>query len=508
MEEHRALLEQQAACLARSQRMTSDVASLRQKMTDTEAEQNRLCDAEQFEEAEALESTIQQLKDAISRRLEEVAGTAREMDNLARSLLDLTKKREVLAEQTLERMQSLQTDGEESLAEKEDRTHRRLASETARLDSERKRMQLASSHLDKDSGNLDEEKQQLSEAIEQETNVHSKERDAAMEKRSVLDEEIRELQKSLDAKMKQRNTFDEAVSSCEIRIASIKSKFEKQLSRLDGKQKRLEEARREVEQDAAQVELMDKELQREREAWMQGAAEEKRQLAAIRSQSRKMRGLRGLTSRHLRMRTRWQQLLEPHQEMLNEARLGWEQATGNCLELASSVNAKETEAAGARSQVEAIRIQLPSLEAEKKQAVASRSFKEAGRLAEEIRRREEERKTYEESLEKIQSELSDHRERLASSRQLEESSQARLMEAEARGGAEEIRILQRQIRDLDKLGKSSSMGATERILFEEEERVFSSARTHLAEKYSIDLSSLEDIPSDPEDLPEEDAEPS
>jgi hypothetical protein len=41
-EEQRAFLEQQAACLARSQRMTNDVASLRQKLASTEADQNRL----------------------------------------------------------------------------------------------------------------------------------------------------------------------------------------------------------------------------------------------------------------------------------------------------------------------------------------------------------------------------------------------------------------------------------------------------------------------------------
>merc|ERR1719183_3510488 len=102
-EEQRAFLEQQAACLARSQRMTNDVASLRQKLASTEAEQNRLCDGEQFEEAEALESTIQQLKDAITRRLEEVAGTSRQMETLASSLLDLTRDRESLTEQVLTR---------------------------------------------------------------------------------------------------------------------------------------------------------------------------------------------------------------------------------------------------------------------------------------------------------------------------------------------------------------------------------------------------------------------
>jgi len=500
MEEQRALLEQQAACLARSQKMTSDVVSLRQQLASTEADQNRLCDAEQFEEAEALEASIQQLKDAITRRLEEVAGTSRQMETLARSLLDLTRQREDLAEQVLKKMQSLQSDGEDSLADLDDRAQRRMQAESNRIESEKKRIELACSHLKKDSENLDEEKQQLQEAIEQQTVKHVEERDKAVTERSEMDEEIKELQKTLEARIRQRKTLSEIVDSCEIRIASIKSKFEKQLTRLEGKQKRLEEAQRDVETDSQQVEQMAADHQRERKACMDEASHRKRQLDEIRKESRKLLRMRKVMSRHLSMRSRWQQLLEPHQELLNKARLRWESFTGDCLAQASSLASREAESSKLRSQLDAIRIQMPTLEAEKKVAVASRSFKEAGRISEEIKKREEERKTHECELEALQSQLTTQRETLATSRQLEEGAQAELMEAEAKSGAEELRILQRQIRDLDKLRQSSCMGATERILFEEEERVFKSAQSHLAEKYGIALDTLEGIPSEDEDI--------
>merc|ERR1712100_551541 len=102
---------------------------------------------------------------------------------------------------------------------------------------------------------------------------------------------------------------------------------------------------------------------------MGGAAEKKRQLASIRSESGKLRRLRSLMSRHLRMRTRWQMLLEPHQEKLNEARLAWETAGSDCLALASSLASREAEGSKLRSQLDTIRIQMPTLEAEKKVAV-------------------------------------------------------------------------------------------------------------------------------------------
>jgi hypothetical protein len=478
--------------------MTSDVASLRQQLSSTESEQNRLCDAEQFEEAEALESTIQQLKDAITRRLEEVAGTSRQMETLARSLLDLTREREGVSERALTRMQLLQTEGEEALSDMDEQARNRLSAESNRLESERKRLELACSHLKKDSDNLEEEKQQLQEAIEQQTNTHETERDKAVAERTAVDDEIRELQKTLEVKLKQRKTLTENVDACEIRISSIKSKFEKQLSRLEGKQKRLEEAQREVDVDEKQVEEIAASLQRERDASRASMARRTEQLSQIRSESRKLRRVRKLMSRHLNMRVRWQKLLEPLQEMVNQARIQWESVTGDCLTLASSLAAKEADTSKLRSQLDAIRIQMPTLEAEKKVAVASRSFKEAGRLAEEIRKCTENQATYEAELEKLQGELTAQREKLAGSRQIEEAAQGELMAAEAKSGAEELRVLQRQICDLDKLRQSSCMSATERILFEEEERVFKSAQTHLAEKYGVALDTLEEIPSDRE----------
>jgi len=90
------------------------------------------------------------------------------------------------------------------------------------------------------------------------------------------------------------------------------------------------------------------------------------------------------------------------------------------------------------------------------------------------------------------------REQLASCRQREEGAQAELMETEAKCGAEELRILQRQILDLEALRKKAPISQTERQLLEKEESVFRSAQKHLAEKNGISLGDLEEIP--PEEL--------
>ena len=85
-------------------------------------------------------------------------------------------------------------------------------------------------------------------------------------------------------------------------------------------------------------------------------------------------------------RVAWQKLMAPHRELLSEARSAWEKATERLAALSQRSAVQEAEASRLRSQIEGQQQILPSLEAEKKLAVSSRSFKEAGRLTEEIRR--------------------------------------------------------------------------------------------------------------------------
>eukprot|EP00438_Fugacium_kawagutii_P022125 Skav211296 [mRNA] locus=scaffold1746:29118:34862:- [translate_table: standard] len=90
-EEQRQLLEAEASCLSASQQTADNIAALRQKLEKTEADQNSLCDKEQYEEADALDATIQELKDMISRELEEVASGAKKLVIFAENLLGLTR---------------------------------------------------------------------------------------------------------------------------------------------------------------------------------------------------------------------------------------------------------------------------------------------------------------------------------------------------------------------------------------------------------------------------------
>lgn len=484
--------------------MAADIADLRKKLADVEADQNSLCDSERFEEAGALDSTIQELKESIMRRLEDVAAASRQMETLSRDLLSVAEKRASLADKAFDRVQALQQESHDALAEARERDERRLRSEAAHLDSERRRLDLARSHLEKDSANLAEEWQQVTNTISQQTLEHVQEREEKTKLREKIDEEIAEMQRRLSEKTAERWELSEDLEECERCIESIRAKFEKQLTRLECKKKRQEEAENEAEQDATQVAEMADELQRDREACHTRLEEGQKQISEIRYESRKLKGIRRFMLRSVRMRTVWQRLMEPHQDALNQARQRWEGASREFQDLSTTSEGREAEAAKLRSQIDAVRLQLPSLEAEKKKAVASRSFKEAGRITEDIKRREEELRTYEAELESLQGELAATRDALAAARQFEEETQASLLQEEERCAKEEVRILQRQALDLEALCEGLKAGSQERLLFEEECRVLQRSMQHLVKEYSIDVETLESIP--PEDPKDRDGE--
>ncbi|CAE7241350.1 AL1 [Symbiodinium pilosum] len=357
-------------------------------------------------------------------------------------------------------------------------------------------MDLAQSHIEKDSQNLKEEWQQVTEAIDQQTTEDAAERDRAAKERAALDEEIQELERRLAQKLEQRKTLTEVIDSCDIRISCIRSKFEKQLGRLEGKQKRLEEAQKEVEVDSQQVCQMEAELQKDREALREQELQHQQQMRDIRRASRELQKQRCFLSGIIQRRVVWQRLMEPHRESLHEARQKWEETTQRCMELSTSSASQEAAAAKLRSQIDATVEVLPSLEAEKKLAVASRSFKEAGRLTEEIRRREEGKKKIEAELESLQAGLATAREELASCRRNEQDAQEELLRVEGKCAIEELRVLRHQVRDLEDLCKSSSLSATARQLYVQEVSVLKHQQAHLAKKYSIEEESLEDIPKE------------
>ena len=141
--------------------------------------------------------------------------------------------------------------------------------------------------------NFEEENRQLHDAILIQTSSHVQERDDARQQGLDLDVEIIELSRTLEAKILQRSELQMMVDSCEIRLASIKSKFEKQLRRLDCKMNRLEETRRDLDQDVKQLEPVVVKLDQAQKMCAESTTCRDRQVAAMQQELERLQRVRG-----------------------------------------------------------------------------------------------------------------------------------------------------------------------------------------------------------------------
>ena len=107
------------------------------------------------------------------------------------------------------------------------------------------------------------------------------------------------------------------------------------------------------------------------------------------SKLERLQRVRGVVAEQVKVRTKWCRLLQPHHEMLNQVMSSLERASGGSLRLAESLDVQEAQRDRHRSDIEAIKLEMPSLEVQKKLVVSSRSFKEAGCISDQMRAREE-----------------------------------------------------------------------------------------------------------------------
>merc|ERR1712107_276955 len=113
-------------------------------------------------------------------------------------------------------------------------------------------------------------------------------------------------------------------------------------------------------------------------------------------------------------------------------------------------------------------------------------------------------KELEESLKLVEDLLAESRKELVEFREAEEKAQAELQSVESRCSVEELRVVRRQLRDLEKLRARPSAPSADSPLFEQEIKVLRQSHDHLVQKCGVeDPDSLEPIESAEEEPTDE-----
>eukprot|EP00397_Hematodinium_sp_SG-2012_P005167 GEMP01005185.1.p1 GENE.GEMP01005185.1~~GEMP01005185.1.p1 ORF type:complete len:1206 (+),score=310.30 GEMP01005185.1:72-3620(+) len=489
------LLDSQGLLHAEMQRAEEDMSNIRQKMQDTEAEQNALCDQDKFLEAEALDARISVQKQKVSSMMKAIMEAGNRRRDIMNSLSKLSKERLRLFERCHVRLKEIQAEAMESFEDSDYTGRRHVVSETNRLKSETERISLARKHLDKDTVSAREERDQVEEALQAQTREHREELDQATENAFVLDGEIQALEQELAQKRNQKELAEDAILLSRTKIAAIEAKFDKQFERIANTKRRVDAATAEINADMAALELAQRELQNEVEDRKTQEARRKNELAQLTILQKTMFRQVGRFEKRHRQRERWNKKRLPYEDALAQRRSELEVLQLQAEKLMSQQSARQNDGACSKSKLSTLSVHLPRLEAEKKIAVASRNFKEAGRVAAELKHAEEEKARIERQLEAEKDDLRVLQDNLEESQRAATEKQEEVRTHETACDMKEIKILEKQVLDLQRLSaRAKRRGDLEsRRIFDCELEICNSRIKHLMQKHHIKSSSVSEV---------------
>uniref|UniRef100_A0A7S1YI52 UVR domain-containing protein n=1 Tax=Grammatophora oceanica TaxID=210454 RepID=A0A7S1YI52_9STRA len=356
-----------------------------QQIAQTEAQQMAAAEAEDYELAERLQVIL----DGHQREKAEVTAI---LENISRalSLLDVQTPNVVGAvtacfrqvETDLKDFQSRQQS-----VEKEDGTEaqKRFTATSKQLSAEDERLKSELKHIERDEGLASEERKELDGAISENTADMERERAAAKEKLVFVEGEIEFLRKQLQEKQTEAIRLQNEVSFHEGEIEKVKTKFSRQLLRVEKKETSVNENKKEWENEKTAYDTLKKAHEAEVAAHSEELLANTEVMEALKKEVTLAGTFCDVVSKALVF----------DDSPRNEAT----EADGDLAELQADVvkceaarseakqvlKAAEATIVGLKTEIDSLQQRIPSLEKEKKEAAARRDFKTAGSASKAIK---------------------------------------------------------------------------------------------------------------------------
>ena len=256
-------------------------------------------------------------------------------------------------------------------------TSKRLAAEEERLGMDLK-------HLERDEGLVEEERKELEGTIQEQTSDMEKLRDQAKERLERVNEEIQDLRALLDAKENLAAELQSDFAAQETAISKIRSKFSRQLARLENKLTALKANRKEWESEKQHHDHLKSSHESAIKAHSEALTAHEEMMKIIQeeiSTAEKVEEI--IVSEIVEAETR-----EAADEASSEVR-ELQADVLKCEAAADEANqvlmAAKATVSNLRDELDQIEKQIPELEEQKKTAAASRDFKSAAKASKEIK---------------------------------------------------------------------------------------------------------------------------
>lgn len=290
----------------------------------------------------------------------------------------------------------------------EQRESSRLKRERGFIEDELEQLKISKEHIDVNVKHVEDEKESTEKGIERQTKDHQQEWDKLKERNLTLEKEIAELKLLLQKKESEKEVVEADLETVGEKIVNIKSKFKKQLEKIDKKRDKVMEEYNSHQQEfnAALARLQNVESQ---EVQLTECTNE------YRGQQEYILQVKENIQKDVCKLDKQNKIKEKLNQEMITARNAYYEETQNLKDLMERIAERGTQLKTLDLEIEAaecemakIEEKIPVLEKEKKIAATARNFLEANKLAKEIKDRKDES----DGIGLKRNELKDERERL------------------------------------------------------------------------------------------------
>ena len=253
-----------------------------------------------------------------------------------------------------------------------------------RLSAEEERLGMDLKHLERDEVLVEEERKELEGTIQEQTSDMEKLRDQAKERLERVNEEIQDLRALLDAKESLAAELQSDFAAQETAISKIRSKFSRQLARLENKLTALKANRKEWESETQHHEHLKSSHESAIKAHSEALTAHEEMMKIIQeeiSTAEKVEEI--IVSEIVEAETR--EAADETSSELRELQADVLKCEAAADEANQVLMAAKATVNNLRDEIEQIEKQIPELEDQKKAAAASRDFKSAAKASKEIK---------------------------------------------------------------------------------------------------------------------------
>lgn len=347
-----------------------------QQISYAEAQQTQAAEDEDFEAADRLASDIER------HTLEKNKQTSI-VESIGESISQIEKQRDAACKAVVASFSSVNAKLKELQLEIDDRekqdevlnqfakTSKRLSSETERLSNDLK-------HIERDELVLADEQKELESQITEETKEFEEKRVEASEKLEVINEEIEELRRKLAEAEEKAATLNNEISSYNGSIQSVRSKYSRQLGRLEKKERSVKESRAEWQVEQESVEKAKTAHESVVAAHSEEMLTREKMIEEIKVEVSVAQDFEGIVTSAFDAT----EFIGDGNQVFDSDVLKYEAAVD---EANNNVISAESTIQSLQEELSAFDVRVPILEAEKKVAAAKRDFKAAGKASKQIK---------------------------------------------------------------------------------------------------------------------------